>query len=273
MSVWDLKDIIMSIGVFDILDILIVAYAFYKLYMLIKETRAEQLVKGIVVLLLATKISEIMKLHVVNWILKNTMTVGIIAILIVFQPELRRILEYLGRTQFLLKSEYEGIQDAETVVEELMAALSSLSKQEIGALIILEMETGINDIVQTGTIIDGKTTRQLLGNIFVPNTPLHDGATIIKNGRVRAAGCFLPLTENKYLSKELGTRHRAGLGISERSDCISLIVSEETGHVSMALNGKLYRGLGEEQMREKLIKALKKPENQKKNFFKLGRDA
>lgn len=267
---WDFKDIIMNIGILDIVDVSIVAYAFYKLYMLIKETRAEQLIKGIFVLLIATKASEILQLHVVNYILKNTMTVGLIALLIVFQPELRRALEYIGRTKLIIKpiGEFES-EDIEESMEEIIEAMFSLSRQKIGALIIIERETGINDIIQTGTILDGKISRQLLINIFIPNTPLHDGALVIKNNRIRAAGCFLPLTENKNLNKELGTRHRAGIGISERSDCISLIVSEENGYISMAQNGNLYRNISREYIKEALNKSLKQ-EGENKGIFKRG---
>lgn len=266
---WELKDIIFNIGIFDIIDIAIVAYVFYKLYQLIKETRAEQLVNGIVILLFATKASELMQLHVVNWILRNTMTVGLIALLIVFQPELRRVLEYLGRTKFLIKTNGEDIEKIDLVVEEIVQAMTSLARQKIGALLVFERETGINDIIQTGTILEAKVTRQLLINLFIPNTPLHDGAAIVRSGKLMAAGCFLPLTENKFLSKELGTRHRAGIGISEKSDCISLMVSEETGAISMAQNGKLYRDLSEEALRNFLLKGLRK-EDDSKGFFKKG---
>lgn len=266
---WELKDIIFNIGIFDIIDIAIVAYVFYKLYQLIKETRAEQLVKGIVILLFATKASELMQLHVVNWILRNTMTVGLIALLIVFQPELRRVLEYLGRTKFLIKTNGEDIEKIDLIVEEIVQAMTSLARQKIGALLVFERETGINDIIQTGTILEAKVTRQLLINLFIPNTPLHDGAAIVRSGKLMAAGCFLPLTENKFLSKELGTRHRAGIGISEKSDCISLMVSEETGAISMAQNGKLYRDLSEETLRNFLLKGLRK-EDDSKGFFKKG---
>lgn len=266
---WEIKDIVFNIGIFDIIDIAIVGYIFYKLYQLIKETRAEQLVRGIVILLIATKASEIMQLHVVNWILKNTMTVGVIALLIVFQPELRRVLEYVGRTKFIIKPAMEDNEKVDVVVEEVVQSMTSLARQKIGALLVFERETGINDIIQTGTMTDAKVTRQLLINIFIPNTPLHDGAAVIRGGKIMAAGCFLPLTENKSLNKELGTRHRAGLGISEKSDCIALIVSEETGFISIAQNGKLYRDLSEESLRTVLLKGLKK-EEESKGFFKKG---
>ncbi|OPJ54680.1 diadenylate cyclase CdaA [Alkalithermobacter paradoxus] len=267
---WDIRDIITNIGILDIIDITIVAYAFYKLYTLIKETRAEQLVKGIIVLLVATKASELLQLHVINWILINTMTVGLIALLIVFQPELRRALEYIGRTKFIIRSntDFEN-ENIDKSIEEIVEALYSLSRQKIGALIVIERETGLNDIIQTGTILEAKITRQLLINIFIPNTPLHDGAIVIKDSKIKAAGCFLPLTENKNLNKELGTRHRAGIGISEKSDCISLMVSEENGYISMAKNGKLYRNITKEYIKDLLTKILKQ-ESENKGIFKKG---
>ena len=263
---WELKDIVFNIGIFDVIDIAIVAYVFYKLYQLIKETRAEQLVRGIVILLLATKASEIMQLHVVNWILKNTMTVGMIALLIVFQPELRRVLEYLGRTKFIIKPAIEDTEKVDVVVEEVAQSMTSLARQKIGALLVFERETGINDIIQTGTIMDAKVTRQLLINIFIPNTPLHDGAAVIRGGKIMAAGCFLPLTENKFLNKELGTRHRAAVGMSEVSDALIIVVSEENGKVSVAQGGVLDRAVTREELREKLTYIQnRKPEN--KNFL------
>ncbi|WXR60260.1 diadenylate cyclase CdaA [Peptostreptococcaceae bacterium AGR-M142] len=265
---WNLKDVILNIGIFDILDITIVAYIFYKLYMLIKETRAEQLIKGIIVLLVATKASELLQFHVVNWILRNTMTVGLIALLIVFQPELRRALEYIGRTKLLDISSYD--EEVDDIIDEIVEALFSLSRQKIGALIVFEKETGINDIVQTGTRINGKITRQLLINIFIPNTPLHDGAVIIKENRIKAAGCFLPLSENKYLSKELGTRHRSAIGISENSDAISITVSEETGQISIADNGKLYKDVSKGYIKNTLEKIYNKKEKESKNIFNKG---
>ena len=267
---WDIKDIIMNITILDIIDISIVAYVFYKLYMLIKETSAEQLIKGIFVLLVATKLSELLQLHVVHWVLENTISIGVIAILIVFQPELRRALEYIGRTKFISKpiGEFDE-ENIDEIIEELIEAIYSLSRQKIGALIIIERETGINDIIQTGTIINAKITRQILINIFIPNTPLHDGALVIKNNRVRAAGCFLPLTDSKYVNKELGTRHRAGIGISERSDCISIIVSEETGMISIAENGKLYKSISKEYIKNILNQNFKK-QGENKRIFKRG---
>ncbi|WP_069650815.1 diadenylate cyclase CdaA [Caloranaerobacter ferrireducens] len=237
-----LKELFINIRIRDIIDIAIVAFAFYKLFMLIRETRAEQLIKGIIVLLVATKISEWLQLFTINWILERTMTVGVIALLIVFQPELRRALEYIGRSRFLTKTIIE-IEDENirNIINEILEAVASLSRQKIGALIVLERTTGLNEVAETGTLINGKVSSGLLINIFIPNTPLHDGAVIIKDDIVKAAGCFLPLTENMNLSKDLGTRHRAALGVTEKSDALAIIVSEETGVISIADNGKLSR--------------------------------
>lgn len=237
-------DIFSNVRMRDVIDIVIVALVFYKLFTLIKETRAEQLTKGIFVLLVLTKISEWLQLFTINWILNNAMTVGTLALLIVFQPELRRGLEYIGRSRLLSKSLIEIKGESLTeVVEEILEAVASLSRQKIGALIVLERQTGLNEVAQTGTSIDGQVSSDLLINIFIPNTPLHDGAVIIKENTIKAAACFLPLTENSGLSKELGTRHRAALGISERSDSISIVVSEETGGISIAENGSISRHL------------------------------
>jgi len=250
----DFANLFYNIRLRDAIDILIVAYAFYKLFMLIRETRAEQLIKGIVVLLIATKLSEVLELYTVFWILEKTMTVGVIALLIVFQPELRRALEVIGRTRFFTKSLAEiKNQELDIITNEIVEAVASLSRQKIGALLVFERETGLNEVVDTGTRIDGKISSGLLINIFIPNTPLHDGAVIIRDDRIKAAGCFLPLTDNMNLSKEIGTRHRAALGITERSDSIAIIVSEETGIISMAENGILTRYLDIKTVKEILV--------------------
>lgn len=237
-------EIFLNIGMRDIIDMTIVAFVFYKLFMLIRETRAEQLIKGLLILLIATKLSEWAKLYVINYLLRNTMTLGLIALLIVFQPELRRALEYLGRSKLLSKSIVElADEELDRKIKEITDAVASLSRQKIGALIILEREIGINDVIETGTLIVGKISSSLLINIFIPNTPLHDGAVVIRGDKIMAAGCFLPLSENPNLSKELGTRHRAGIGITENSDAIAIMVSEETGAISIAREGKLSRFL------------------------------
>ncbi|ABR50387.1 protein of unknown function DUF147 [Alkaliphilus metalliredigens QYMF] len=258
-----------NIGMRDIADMAIVAFVFYKLYMLIRETRAEQLIKGILVLLIATQLSEWLQLHVINWILRNTMTVGLIALLIVFQPEMRRALEYIGRTKFLTKSIID-IEDEEikNTVEEVVEAVGSLSRQKIGALLVIEKETGLSEVSETGTYLGAKISRALLINIFIPNTPLHDGAVVIRKGDIMAAGCFLPLTENPNLNKELGTRHRAALGMTERSDAIVIVVSEETGAISIAENGKLSRFLDLDDLRRNLMNTYKTETKKQWQLFK-----
>ncbi len=255
----------------DIVDIAIVAYIFYKIFMFIKDTRAEQVFKGIILLLLATSLSEAFKLHTLNWILLRTLDLGFIAALIIFQPELRAGLEHIGRTNFniFLKGNNVSDESLSNTIEEIVEALYSLSRQKIGALIIMERQTKIGEIINTGTSIDGEVSRQLLINIFIPNTPLHDGAVVIRESKIKAAACFLPLTESKDLSKDLGTRHRAAIGVSEVSDCISLIVSEETGDVSIAKSGKLYRNVSRERMTN-ILKNNLRVITEEKSFFKGG---
>ncbi len=197
------------------------------------------------------------------------MTVGFIALLIVFQPELRRALEYIGRTKFLTKSIIDIEQEEiRSTVEELTEAVGSLSRQKIGALIVIEKETGLSEVVETGTEIGGKVSSGLLINIFIPNTPLHDGAVVIRKNQILAAGCLLPLTDNSNISKALGTRHRAGIGITERSDSTVVIVSEETGAISVAEKGKLRRFLDIQTLSEILLQGYKKEENKQWQFLK-----
>ena len=266
------SQIFMNLRIRDVIDILIVAVVFYKLFTLIKETRAEQLTKGIFVLLILTKLSEWAELFTINWILGNAMTVGTLAILIVFQPELRRGLEYIGRSRFLTKSlmEIRG-ENLSHNVEEIVEAVASLARQKIGALIVMERQTGLNEVADTGTKINGTVSSDLLINIFIPNTPLHDGAVIIKEDKIKAAACFLPLTENSGVSKELGTRHRAALGISEKSDSLSIIVSEETGSISIAENGSISRHLDIKTLRQILLD-MYNPENDKQTFISKWRN-
>lgn len=262
-----ITNVLTNIRMRDVIDILVVAIIFYKLFTLIKETRAEQLIKGIIFLLVLTKISEWMELFTINWILSNAMTLGAIAILVVFQPELRRGLEYLGRSSVFTKSliEIRG-ESLSEVVEELIEAIASLSRQKIGALIVIERQTGLNEVADTGTIIEGFVSSDLLINIFIPNTPLHDGAVIIKEDKIKAAACFLPLTENNTLSKELGTRHRAAIGISEKSDSLAIVVSEETGAISTAEKGRISRYLDIQTLRQILLD-MYKPDTDSINFL------
>lgn len=264
-------NIILRVSIYDLIDISIVAYIFYKIFMFIKDTRAEQVFKGIIFLLLATQLSNTFKLHTVYWISLKALDYGVIAALIIFQPEFRAGLEHIGRAKFNLfgKNVNTSEETLNRNIEEIVEALYSLSRQKIGALIIMERETRISDIINTGTIIDAEISRQLLINIFIPNTPLHDGAVVIRDSKVKAAACFLPLTESKDLSKDLGTRHRAGIGVSEVSDCITLIVSEETGGVSIAKAGKLYRDISRERMMN-ILRSNLKTNTETRSFFKGG---
>lgn len=256
MAVWD--GIIAAVSQLniewrDIIDIAIVAYVFYRLILIIRGTRAEQMIKALVLLLLATIISGQVGFNTLHWLLRQVMTVGLIAIPIVFQPELRRALEQLGRGKFFQRSYWDwNPQEFDHLLEELAKAILVLVKKRIGALIIVERETGLKDWVQTGIPVEGMVSAELLVNIFFPRSPLHDGAVVIRGSQIVAAGCYLPLTEDPYLNKELGTRHRAGIGISEQSDAVAIIVSEETGIVSVAHNGILTRYLDEKKLRTML---------------------
>lgn len=240
----ELISIFTHLKITEIIDIAFVAFVIYKLLQFIRETRAEQLVKGLIFILIITQISDWLQLHVIYWILKNTITLGSIALIIVFQPELRRALEYLGRGKFLTRSFTEINKEiAEEITQSIINAISYLTKHNIGALIIIERETAVGDVIETGTTLNAEISDQLLLNIFNTSAPLHDGAVIIRGKNILAAGCVLPLSQNKNLSKELGTRHRAGIGITEHSDAVAIIVSEETGAISISMDGKLSRFL------------------------------
>ena len=226
--------------------------------LLIKGTRAVQLLKGLAVLLVITAFASLFNLYTINWLLGKLMTALVVALPIVFQPELRRALEKLGRGKFLNHSSLAFYGDAEQskINAEIARAATVLSKNKMGGLIIIERETGLVEYVDTGVKIDGLVGTEFLVNIFVPRTPLHDGAVIIRGGRVSAAACFLPLSESPHLSTDLGTRHRAGIGITEHSDAVAVIVSEETGIVSLAVEGNLFRHLKEPELIEKLAELL-----------------
>ncbi len=228
----------------EIIDIVLVAFVIYKVLMFIKESRAEQLVKGLFLLIVATIASEWFHLYTLNWILKSAMTLGMVALVIVFQPELRRGLEYMGRSK-LMKASFVNVdkEKAKDIVSEIIKAVADFTKSETGALIVLEQETSLTDVAETGVILDAVISEELLGNLFYEGSPLHDGAVIIRGDKIYAGGCVLPLTEDKTLPKELGTRHRAGLGITEKSDAICIVVSEETGIISIAEDGKFKRFL------------------------------
>ena len=264
-------DVVYRMRFNDLIDIAIITYLFYKIFMFIKDTRAEQVLKGIIILLVATRASKIFKLHTLYWILVKSLEVGFILPFIIFQPELRAGLEHIGRTKLKIFTKQVGISEEKFnfVIDEIVEALYSLSRQKIGALIVMERETRLNNIINTGTMLNSEVSRQLLINIFIPNTPLHDGAVVIRESKIQAAACFLPLTQREDLSKDLGTRHRAGVGVSEVSDCLTLIVSEETGGVSIAKSGKLYRNISKERMKSVLTKNLQ-VRKEEKSFLKGG---
>jgi len=228
------------------IDIAIVAVLVYQLIKLMRQTRANSVLKGLLMFLLATWLSEALQLHALNWMLLQVINIGLIVLVVLFQPEIRRGLEHVGRSSlkggiFNLTDKSRG--DGSKNAREIIDCLLKLSRRKVGALIVLERNTGLKDILASGTRLDAEITSALLENIFEPNTPLHDGAVVIRGGRIVSAGCVLPLTENPTLSRELGTRHRAAIGISESTDAIALIASEETGILSMARDGKLTRYL------------------------------
>lgn len=253
----DMLSIVKNITILNIIDIVIVAYIFYKFYILIKQTRAEQLIKGLFFIVILMKGSELFGLVTLHWIIQSTFTVGIIALVIIFQPELRKALEHLGRAKLLVNPLFENDEEIEKAVNEVISAVVNLAKTNTGALIIIEQETGLNDFMENGVLIDAFLSAGLLENIFVENTPLHDGGVIIRKDRIFAAACVLPLTD-KNVAKELGTRHRAAIGISEHCDAIAIVVSEETGNISIAIGGKLTRNYNAERLKMVLFNILKR---------------
>ena len=246
---------ILNIGLSDVVDILIVAALIYVLINLIRRTRTYRVFQGILILLVALWISDIGKLHTLNYILRNTMQLGLLALVILFQPELRRFLERLGTGKAMATLFGKGVdsRSTEAAITQIVMACSDLSASRTGALIIFERDHSLDDQIRTGTVIDADTTAELLKNLFYDKAPLHDGAVIIRGGRIQAAGCMLPLSNNNNLSKDLGMRHRAGIGMSEASDALVVIVSEETGAISVAERGMLKRHLTRDTF-EKLLR-------------------
>ncbi len=240
----------------DIIDIAIVAFVFYYLSNLIREARVWQILKGVIFFIVATWISGILELNTVNFILVNTMQVGILALVILFQPELRRILQQIGRTNFESFFKGEKVDNVKTA-SEITKAACALSRARLGALIVIEGKMGLGDIFGTGTELNAAVTSDLLITIFFDKTPLHDGAVVINNNTVRYAACVLPLTRDESLSRELGTRHRAAIGLSENCDASVIVVSEETGIISIAQNGKLTRNFSEPALLEAVTKILR----------------
>lgn len=266
----NLTGLLMSIKITDIVDILIVAFLLYKLLEFIKETRAQQLFRGLLLIVLAFILSEVFNLSLLNWLLKSLTAVGLIAIVILFQPEIRRALEQIGRRGFL-RGQFTNLSkdEAYATVHVLVDAVDDFSATKTGALMAVEQETMLTDITETGVIIDGEISVRLLGNLFYEGSPLHDGAVIIRGSRVYAASCVLPLTSRTSIGKNLGTRHRAGVGLSEVSDAFVIIVSEETGAISVAQNGEFKRFLDLKTLEKMLLDIYIRPEADRRLLSRL----
>lgn len=251
----DIMDNITSgIGIVDVMDILLVAFVIYKILGFIRESRAEQLVQGLLLLVIGTWLSGALHLYTLNWILQGAMALGLVALIVVFQPELRRGLERIGRGKWVPAFRQLNKNEAKDIVHEFVKAIESASATKLGMLIVFERRTSLTDICETGTVINSNIKAEIIGNIFYEGAPLHDGAVVVRGRKLYAAGCVLPLTEDMTLSTELGTRHRAGIGITEKSDALVLIVSEETGIISMAKDGNITRYLDIKTVEKELLK-------------------
>lgn len=240
-----------SITASDVIDMAVVSFLIYQGVKLVRETSSARIIRGVLVLLVAMWISNALQLVMVNYLFQTVLTWGILVLAIVFQPELRRVLERVGKSKlstFMVRNDALPIE--EKAILEIVHACSEMSWSRTGALIIFERKESLNDVIQTGTVVNADVKDELVRTIFYEGAPLHDGAMIIRNGRIHSAGCVLPLSPNPNLAKELGTRHRAAVGMSERADSVSLVVSEETGSISVAIDGKLQRHLVPEQLEE-----------------------
>lgn len=257
-----------NIGVRDIVDIIVVAYLIYIVLNWIKDTRTWTLFRGVIIVLVVASVAYVFQLHTLWWVISNGITVGAFALLVVFQPELRRALEQIGRGKMFeaLLTGQENVEDglSDESIEAIAKACVHMSKYKTGALIVIEQDTKLGDVERTGIKIDATITNQLIINIFEKNTPLHDGAVIIKHNRISAATCFLPLSDSLEISKDLGTRHRAAIGISEVTDALILVVSEENGIISSVRNGKIRRGLDGDIIKRILLSTRKKRRTEKK---------
>lgn len=261
-GLWRMGNYVTSMRITDVIDILIVTYLIYKTIDLFRKTNSRNLAKALFVFLAVLGLSELLNLSMINFVLRKAMEIGLIALVILFQPELRRVLERIGASFSTSGKLAESV--SESIIKQTVLACSDMSRAKTGALIIFERGMSLSEIIATGTVIDADVNAELLKNLFYDKAPLHDGAVIIRKGRIAAAGCVLPLTKSTNLSKELGMRHRAGLGLSEQSDALVLIVSEETGAISCAIEGMLKRHLDPRSV-DKLLRAeLKQDEEEKK---------
>ena len=262
-----------TISFIDILDILIVAYIIYRVMKLLKDTSAERLIKGIIILVGIMLLASMLHLTMISWLLQQALNVGLFAIVVVFQPELRRLLEQIGKGNFSrLIVPADAPDEVESMITATVSACADMSRTKTGALIVFERRERLGEIISTGTMVDAAPSAELIKNIFFKNSPLHDGAMIVRAGRVCAAGCVLPLSGNQSLSRDLGTRHRAAVGMSECADSVLVVVSEETGSISVAIGGMLKRHLSPDMLRKLLENELLDSEKQEKSRLAAIRD-
>ncbi|WJY27056.1 MULTISPECIES: diadenylate cyclase CdaA [Sporosarcina] len=237
----------------SILDVLLVWFVVYKLITIIKGTKAVQLLKGIFVILIVRILTDLLGLDTLKWMVEQVLTWGFLAIIIIFQPELRRALEQLGRGRLFARTQMQEEEERDRLIDAFTKSVSYMAKRRIGALISVEKETGLSEYIETGISMNSDISSELIINIFIPNTPLHDGAVIVQKNKIAAAACYLPLSESPFISKELGTRHRAALGISEVTDAFTIVVSEETGAVSVTIDGEINRNVTMEEF-ERIVR-------------------
>ena len=262
-----------TISFIDILDILIVAYIIYRVMKLLKDTSAERLIKGIIILVGIMLLASMLHLTMISWLLQQALNVGLFAIVVVFQPELRRLLEQIGKGNFSrLIVPADAPDEVESMITATVSACADMSRTKTGALIVFERRERLGEIISTGTAVDAAPSAELIKNIFFKNSPLHDGAMVVRAGRICAAGCVLPLSGNQSLSRDLGTRHRAAVGMSESADSVLVVVSEETGAISVAIGGMLKRHLSPDMLRKLLENELLDSEKQEKSRLAAIRD-
>lgn len=255
----------------DFLDIIIIAYLIYRLLLITMQTRAIQVVKGVGFILIAWRLAEFIGLSAVAWVIKYILNAGALVLVIIFQPEIRKALEHIGGTKFLGKiTTASEARQSDVIADEIVRACTNMSKKKIGALIVMERRIAIGEVIESGTILKSEITSQLLESIFMPGTPLHDGAVVVRDGMLLAAGCFLPLSERLDLDKNLGTRHRAALGMSEHSDALIIVVSEETGTISVCHNSKMTRYVGAKALKDMLFEDVEEKKEDVK-FYKMRR--
>lgn len=264
-NIWEWIKNGFTMSIFDIIDIIIITVVIYHILKLFKNTRAMNVLKGVALLIVAMAVASWLELPTTEWLLSSIITSGIVIVFVLFQPELRLVFENFGRGNFHDQNNFEDNLDK--TVAELVSACENLSKRRVGALLVFQQKNTLQDIVDTGTLLNANISSGLVENVFEPNTPLHDGAMILSGSKIIAAGCFLPLSENTNLEKKLGTRHRAALGISERTDALVIVVSEETGVISLARGGKFSRFLDLETLKKILTDMYKKDEEEKPSLL------